>query len=110
MRDTSLEATTESPGTVQGFRRYLSIRDTLCHELAHMVYGEHDNKFKTLNSQIRRHVKSLTQSEGMKLFEAAKGWDLDVPSQLQDAMGATASSSGSTLRQVINILYISTCF
>ena len=38
----------------QGFRRYLRIRETLCHELAHMVWGEHDNNFKELNSQLLR--------------------------------------------------------
>lgn len=85
---------------LQGFRRYLSIRDTLCHELAHMVFGEHDNRFKTLNSQIRNHVETLTRSVGRQMWEAAEGWDLDVPTQSRDAMGATASSSGKTLRQV----------
>ena len=85
---------------LQGFRRYLSIRDTLCHELAHMVYGEHDNKFKTLNSQIRNHVESQTRSVGQQMWEAAKGWDLDTPEEGQTVMSATAASSGKTLRQV----------
>ncbi len=43
---------------VQGFRRYNRIRETLVHELAHMVWGEHDNNFKQLNSQL---LKSCTQ-------------------------------------------------
>ena len=84
----------------QGFRRYLSIRETLCHELAHMVFSEHDNRFKTLNSQIRKHVEDKTRSAGRQLWEAAAGWDLDAPSEVQDAMVATATSSGRTLREV----------
>ena len=35
-----------------GFRRYDRIRETLLHELAHMVHSEHDAAFKTLNSQV----------------------------------------------------------
>ena len=43
---------------VQGFRRYLRIRETLCHELAHMVWSEHDNRFKQLNSELLREVEA----------------------------------------------------
>lgn len=42
-----------------GFRRYRSIRDTLCHELAHMVWSEHDANFKGLNSQLLRECADL---------------------------------------------------
>jgi hypothetical protein len=37
---------------LKGFRRYDRIRETLVHELAHMVWGEHDDNFKALNSQV----------------------------------------------------------
>lgn len=36
-----------------GFRRYDRIVETLIHELAHMVHGDHDDAFKQLNSQLR---------------------------------------------------------
>lgn len=36
----------------RGFRKYERIRETLIHELAHMVYGDHDDNFKRLNSQL----------------------------------------------------------
>ncbi len=39
--------------------RYDRIRETLVHELAHMVFGEHDNNFKELNSQLLRECSSL---------------------------------------------------
>jgi len=43
---------------LKGFRKYDRIRETLIHELAHMVYGEHDNNFKELNSRLRREVEA----------------------------------------------------
>ena len=41
---------------LRGFRRYDRIRETLIHELAHMVFSEHDNNFKALNSQLLREA------------------------------------------------------
>ena len=41
---------------LRGFRRYDRIRETLIHELAHMVFSEHDNHFKELNSQLLREA------------------------------------------------------
>ncbi len=43
----------------QGFRKYESIRLTLCHELTHNVWGDHDNNFKELCSQITREVEEV---------------------------------------------------
>ncbi|MDI1487875.1 MAG: hypothetical protein OHK93_007148 [Ramalina farinacea] len=41
-----------------GYRDYKVIRDTLCHELAHNVHGEHDRKFwdlcKGIEGEVRR--------------------------------------------------------
>lgn len=37
---------------LRGFRKYARIRETLVHELAHMVWEEHDDRFKTFNSQV----------------------------------------------------------
>jgi len=39
-----------------GFRSYSEIRRVLCHELAHNVWGDHDNNFKELNSKLNREV------------------------------------------------------
>lgn len=44
---------------MQGFRRYQKIRETLVHELTHMVWGDHDNNFKQLNSQLLREAAQL---------------------------------------------------
>lgn len=44
---------------LKGFRRYDRVRETLIHELAHMVHSEHDNAFKEFNSRLRREVQQL---------------------------------------------------
>ncbi|KAK9804353.1 hypothetical protein WJX72_008599 [[Myrmecia] bisecta] len=50
---------------LKGFRRYDRIRETLCHELAHMVWGEHDHNFKQLNSQLLRECAEFeAQAQG----------------------------------------------
>lgn len=49
---------------MKGFRQYATIMRTLLHELAHMVWSEHDNNFKELNSELTReyHAKSWDSS------------------------------------------------
>lgn len=40
-----------------GYRDYKIIRKTLCHELAHNVFGEHDRNFWDLTHQIEQEVE-----------------------------------------------------
>lgn len=40
-----------------GYRDYKTIRNTLCHELAHNVHGPHDRNFWELCKQIEREVE-----------------------------------------------------
>lgn len=40
-----------------GYRNYKIIRKTLCHELAHNVFGEHDRQFWDLTNQIEKEVE-----------------------------------------------------
>ncbi|KAI4211941.1 MAG: hypothetical protein LQ351_005281 [Letrouitia transgressa] len=40
-----------------GYRDYKVIRNTLCHELAHNVYGEHDRDFWDLTKDIEKEVE-----------------------------------------------------
>ena len=42
----------------RGFRKYLTIRETLIHELTHMVWSDHDENFKKLNAQLLRECKA----------------------------------------------------
>ncbi|GAX82086.1 hypothetical protein CEUSTIGMA_g9514.t1 [Chlamydomonas eustigma] len=55
---------------LRGFRKYESIRDTLIHELAHMVHSEHDAAFKQLNSELKKEVLRVasTQHSGNSLL------------------------------------------
>lgn len=39
-----------------GYRDYKVIRNTLCHELAHNVFGEHDKRFWALTRDIEKEV------------------------------------------------------
>ncbi|OJD13784.1 hypothetical protein AJ78_05792 [Emergomyces pasteurianus Ep9510] len=40
-----------------GYRDYRTIRKTLCHELAHCVFGDHDRDFWDLTGQIEKEVE-----------------------------------------------------
>jgi hypothetical protein len=44
---------------LRGFRRYLSIIETMIHELAHMEISGHGTDFKELNSALRREAAAL---------------------------------------------------
>lgn len=63
-----------------GYRDYRTIRKTLCHELAHCVFGEHDRDFWNLTAQIEREVdagdwKSGGQSVSGQEFYNPGDWD-----------------------------------
>lgn len=47
-----------------GYRDYKGIRKTLCHELAHNVWGEHDRNFWDLCKQIEREVETSDWRSG----------------------------------------------
>ncbi|KAJ4830294.1 hypothetical protein Tsubulata_048750 [Turnera subulata] len=54
---------------LKGFRKYDSIKKTLLHELAHMVFSEHDANFYALDRQLNQEAASLdwTKSRGHSL-------------------------------------------
>ncbi|KAM5536586.1 hypothetical protein V8D89_009681 [Ganoderma adspersum] len=45
-----------------GFRLYKEVRRVLCHELTHNVWGDHDNNFKELNSELNREVAEFERA------------------------------------------------
>ena len=47
-----------------GYRDYKTIRDTLCHELAHNVWGEHDRNFWDLCKDIEKEVRAADWTSG----------------------------------------------
>ncbi|KAK7304851.1 hypothetical protein VNO77_42742 [Canavalia gladiata] len=44
---------------LKGFRKYESIKKTLLHELAHMIYSEHDANFYALDKQLNKEAANL---------------------------------------------------
>eukprot|EP00210_Caulerpa_lentillifera_P006496 g6206.t1 len=48
---------------LKGFRKYLSIRKTLIHELTHMVWSDHDENFTKLNSQLLKECDEIVNWE-----------------------------------------------
>lgn len=53
-----------------GYRDYATIRRTLCHELAHNVWGEHDGRFWKLCKEVEREVEAGDwRSGGRRLTE-----------------------------------------
>ena len=79
---------------LRGFRRYDRIRETLIHELAHMVFSEHDNNFKELNSQLLREAaaQDWTRSARSLTGEAASFHE-DWETQAANAHSASVSAS-----------------
>ena len=47
-----------------GYRDYKVIRKTLCHELSHCVWGEHDRNFWDLTNQIEKEVERADWKHG----------------------------------------------
>lgn len=47
-----------------GYRDYRTIRKTLCHELSHNVWGDHDRNFWDLTKEIEREVERNDWSRG----------------------------------------------
>src|SRR6202012_704827 len=50
-----------------GFRHYYGIRRTLCHELAHNVWSEHDSNFWTLCREIEAYVQQQSWNSGRRI-------------------------------------------
>lgn len=58
---------------LKGFRKYGSIKKTLLHELAHMVFSEHDSDFYALDKQLNKEAANFdwTKSRGHTLSGGA---------------------------------------
>lgn len=66
-----------------GYRDYKTIRNTLCHELAHNVHGPHDRQFWDLCKLIEKEVegadwkKSARTVSGEEYYDGGHGEDVD---------------------------------
>ena len=58
-----------------GYRDYKTVRDCLCHELAHNVHGEHNREFYDLMKQIQEEVKRNDWKHGGKALSDNEYYD-----------------------------------
>lgn len=105
-----------------GYRDYRTIRKTLCHELAHCVFGPHDRDFWDLTAQIEREVERADwTSGGLRLTDQdfydpsdwehhgeevidEQGWtggEFVLGGSRMDEAGQSAGSGGSLSRREI---------
>ncbi|KAI5123182.1 hypothetical protein M0805_003949 [Coniferiporia weirii] len=68
-----------------GFRLYADVRRVLCHELAHNVWGDHDNNFKALNSLLNKEVA------GFERAQRAGAHTLGGPGPVYDSSTSTSA-------------------
>lgn len=85
-----------------GYRDYKTIRKTLCHELAHNVWGPHDRNFWELCKQIEREVERDDWTHGGRSVGDAEY--AEAPEEVFDHGGWTggefvlgSSSGGETV-------------
>ncbi|PRP76047.1 hypothetical protein PROFUN_01763 [Planoprotostelium fungivorum] len=93
-----------------GFRHYESIKDVMIHELTHMVWSDHDERFYNLYRQLKKEVVQLdwTKSSGHTTSSTRHlGWgggdghSYDAGFGVEeDVMTQTARSSGQKLIEV----------
>ena len=81
---------------LKGFRKMLSIRKVLFHELSHNVHSEHDDKFFQLMRQIERECNELDWTGGAGL--SAMNGDDKVSSALYS--GGSYRLGGSESSQI----------
>ncbi|KAL4873727.1 hypothetical protein BDV12DRAFT_207514 [Aspergillus spectabilis] len=81
-----------------GYRDYRTIRKTLCHELAHCVFSEHDRDFWDLTKKIEREVergdwKSGGRQVGEGEFYNPGDWEVEAEGgHVHDERGWVGSS------------------
>ncbi|EXJ61100.1 hypothetical protein A1O7_05253 [Cladophialophora yegresii CBS 114405] len=96
-----------------GYRDYKVIRKTLCHELSHNVWGEHDRNFWNLTKEIEQEVaRNDTLHGGHRLsseefynpndsFEEAEHADHGGWSAGNFVLGGSTSDAGLSRREIM---------
>ncbi|KAJ5493784.1 hypothetical protein N7463_009871 [Penicillium fimorum] len=90
-----------------GYRDYRTIRKTLCHELAHCVFGPHDRDFWDLTSQIEKEVDRADWKSVCKMgeeFVDECGWtggEFVLGGLQGDSTGGQGASGGTLSRREI---------
>ncbi|XP_024023357.1 uncharacterized protein LOC21387558 [Morus notabilis] len=87
---------------LKGFRKYEKIKKTLLHELAHMVYSEHDANFFALDRQLNQEAASLdwTKSTSHTLSGLNRSEHYDEEFDLEEGSKFSQKLGGNTLDQM----------
>eukprot|EP01041_Mallomonas_annulata_P004627 gene4627-9187_t len=81
---------------LQGFRKHLSIRKCLYHELAHNVHSDHDDNFYILMRQIEKEASELD-------WRASRGRVVDASVSLYRSEQHTGSTSSNISTAATNV-------
>lgn len=85
---------------LKGFRKYKTIRDVLIHELAHMVWSDHDENFKNLNAQLSRECNQfINQYQNVNFLTddpVRDEQEEDVPSLMDHVLGGKKTALDPT--------------
>jgi hypothetical protein len=79
---------------MKGFRKILSIRKVLCHELAHNVHSEHDSNFYVLMRQVEREIVELDWKNGKARSLGGRGASETYVPTHGAAMSVSSSAPG----------------
>lgn len=90
---------------LKGFRKYESIKKTLLHELAHMVYSEHDENFYALDKQLNQEANSLdwTRTTGHTLSGFRHSVQYEDDSYFESSQNSSQRLGGSKEDQLENV-------
>lgn len=80
---------------MKGFRKYLTIRNVLIHELTHIVHSDHDDNFKQLNSVLLRECEAHEIKESQNHY-LNDGTDTYTP-EIEDFNGQTQGEKENRL-------------
>ncbi|KAA0054508.1 hypothetical protein IC582_026401 [Cucumis melo] len=88
---------------LKGFRKYESIKKTLLHELAHMIFSEHDANFYALDKQLNEEAAALdwTRSKSHTLT-GMKYSQYHEEDDVEDGFGVSQKLGGSMSHQLVN--------
>eukprot|EP00742_Colponemidia_sp_Colp-10_P006092 GILJ01006519.1.p1 GENE.GILJ01006519.1~~GILJ01006519.1.p1 ORF type:complete len:630 (-),score=93.08 GILJ01006519.1:137-2026(-) len=88
---------------LKGFRKYDSIRKVLLHELAHMVFSEHNSDFHQLNRQLNQECEQFDWSKsgrsvgGESMYQRPQSSSMVDDDEETELMRETRQSSGQRL-------------
>ncbi|KAL4809378.1 WLM domain-containing protein [Aspergillus unguis] len=77
-----------------GYRDYRTIRKTLCHELAHCVFSEHDRDFWDLTGKIEKEVERADWTRGGNTVGGSAGDDFYNPGDWEGEKDALHADEG----------------